>query len=104
MGVTIHFKGSLHNEAGLVQVVDAAQRLAQREDWEWDMIEGDVVNLERSLDDRTWNYTGPVRGVVLYPHENSEPLRFEFDRDLIVQDSSKRNSPLWRFTSKSWSF
>jgi len=33
--------------------------------------------------------TGRVRGIVLYPHENSEPLRLEFDRDLIVQEFIK---------------
>ena len=40
-------------------------------------------------DEQGWDYTGPTRGIVLYPHENSEPLRLEFDRDLIVQEFIK---------------
>jgi hypothetical protein len=33
--------------------------------------------------------TSRVRGIVLYLHKNSEPLRLEFDRDLIVQEFIK---------------
>jgi hypothetical protein len=39
--------------------------------------------------EREHDYTGPTRGIVLYPHKNSEPLRLEFDRDLFMQDYTK---------------
>ena len=37
----------------------------------------------------SWDYEGPVTGIVLYPHENAEPLRLEFDKDLYIQEYIK---------------
>ena len=36
-----------------------------------------------------WDYCGPVKGVVLYPSEDCDPVRFEFDRNLYVQEFTK---------------
>ena len=89
MGITIHFDGGLHDEAAFKHVIGAAQILAEREGWRWETIDASAVTLKRVRDERVWDYTGPTRGIVLYPHENSEPLRLEFDRDLIVQEFIK---------------
>jgi hypothetical protein len=40
-------------------------------------------------DEEEWNYSGPVKGIVLYPGEYCEPVRLEFDRDLYVQEYTK---------------
>jgi hypothetical protein len=89
MGVTIHFEGSLHDQARFAQVVGAAKSLAECEGWGWEAIEEKVVTLKRVLNEQARDYTGPTRGIVLYPHENSEPLRLEFDGDLFVQEFIK---------------
>jgi hypothetical protein len=89
MGVTIHFEGTLRDEAALDQVVGIAKTLAERESWRWEIVSKEVATLLRSDDEEDIEYTGPVRGIVLYPHENSEPLCLEFDRDLFMQDYIK---------------
>jgi hypothetical protein len=89
MGVTIHFEGRLRGETAFGQVIGTAKALAEREGWKWETIDEDAVTLQRERDGQDWDYSGPVKGIVLYPHENSEPLRLEFDRDLIIQEFVK---------------
>ena len=43
----------------------------------------------RVRNEEEWNYVGPVKGLVMQPHENSDPLRLEFDKDLYIQEYVK---------------
>jgi hypothetical protein len=45
--------------------------------------------LQRVRNDEEYVYSGPARGISLYPHEDCEPLHLEFDGDLFVQDFTK---------------
>jgi len=89
MGVTIHFEGRLKNEASLEQVIGAARTFAEREGWRHEPINETATTLERVRDEEDWDYHGPTSGIAVYPHENAEPLRLEFDRDLFVQEYIK---------------
>jgi hypothetical protein len=47
------------------------------------------VILKRVRDEEECEYSGPVKGLEIEPHENSEHFRLEFDRDLYIQEYCK---------------
>jgi hypothetical protein len=65
MGVTIHFEGQL------------ASSIADAEGWQIETIASGDVTLPRVRDEKDWNYTGPVKGIVIYVHEDCDPVRLE---------------------------
>ena len=89
MGVTIHFEGQLNNEAAYHKVIDVASSIADAEGWQIEPIASGDVTLPRVRDEKDWNYAGPVKGIVIYVHEDCDPVRLEFDRDLYVQEFTK---------------
>jgi len=89
MGVTIHFEGTLRDEAAFEHVIRSARTLAEQEGWKSEVIAENIATLWRVRNEEDCEYTGPTRGILLYPHENAEPLRLEFDRDLFMQDYIK---------------
>jgi hypothetical protein len=89
MGVTIHFEGCLRDEAAYENVIQTAKVFAAREGWGWQAINEARTKLERVRDEKDWDYVGPTRGIVLHPHEDSEPLRLEFDASGFVQEFIK---------------
>jgi hypothetical protein len=40
-------------------------------------------------DEEDWDYIGLTKGIVVHPHDNAEPLRFEFDDNLYIQEYCK---------------
>jgi hypothetical protein len=89
MGVTIHFEGRLRDAAAYDRVLGEATGFALQHGWMADPIEEAEVTLLRVRDEKDWDYTGPTRGVELRPHDDCDPLRLEFDRDLYVQEFVK---------------
>ncbi|MEZ5419057.1 MAG: hypothetical protein R2708_17210 [Vicinamibacterales bacterium] len=89
MGVTIHFEGQLRDEAAYQRVVEAAARFATASGWTSEPIAEPFVTLKRVRSEEDVDYEGPVKGIVLRPHENADPLRLEFDSDLYVQEYCK---------------
>src|SRR5882762_10416633 len=89
MGVTIHFEGKLKRPEAYQAVLATARRFAESQNWSWEPIEEKVTTLKRIREEKDWDYVGPVKGVVLYPHENSEPVRLEFDSELYIQEYTK---------------
>lgn len=89
MGVTIHFEGRLRNPEAYEAVVNTAERFASEHGWEYEPIETKVTILKRVRNEEDWDYEGLIKGVVLQPHQNSEPLRLEFDSDLYIQEYTK---------------
>jgi hypothetical protein len=89
MGVTIHFEGTLRDEAAFEHVIRSARTRAEQEGWKSEVIAEDIATLWRVRNEEDCEYTGPTRGILLYPHENAEPLRLEFDRALFMQDYIK---------------
>jgi len=89
MGVTIHFEGQLKNEAAYQELIGVASSIANTEGWPVEPIASGEVILSRVRYEKDWDYTGPVKGIVIFLHEDCDPVRLEFDRDLYVQEFIK---------------
>lgn len=89
MGVTIHFEGRLRDADAYDAVVNVARQFADERGWEHEPIKEELTTLKRVRNEEDWDYESVVTGIVLQPHQNSEPLRLEFDADLFVQDYTK---------------
>lgn len=90
MGVTIHFKGQLRDEDAYLRVMDAATSFATEQCWSSEPIKSEQAKRLRVTDDeQDWDYIGPVKGIVLYPGEDCEPVHLEFDAELYVQEYTK---------------
>lgn len=90
MGVTIHFEGQLLGEDSFRSLIATAIDFATTHGWLTEPIESEQTTLLRVRDnEEEWNYSGPVRGVVLYPSDDCDPVRLEFDTDLYVQEFVK---------------
>ena len=89
MGVTIHFEGQLLSEAAYAEVLALAKAYAKEQDWPHEPIDCEEAQLSRVRNDEDWDYAGTTRGIALFPHEDSEPVRLEFDRDLFIQEFTK---------------
>lgn len=89
MGVTIHFEGSLREAKSLESVVRVAREFAAGAQWPTESLDRDHVTLERVRGGSKEYYSGPVRGIALYPHPDCEPFRLEFDGNLYIQEYSK---------------
>jgi hypothetical protein len=87
MGVTIHIDGKLlgasEYDALLVREFASSPR------WPMEEIREAQRVLERVRNEQDWDYIGLTRGIVVYPHDNAEPLRFEFDDNLYIQEYCK---------------
>jgi hypothetical protein len=89
MGVTIHFEGQLSSEQAYRELVELASSIAESEGWRTESIGSDEVTLLRVRDEKDWDYTGPVKGIAVFLHDDCDPVRFEFDKDLYVQEFTK---------------
>ena len=89
MGVTIHFEGQLRGEEQYVALLQEVEAFAIARDWRFRPIDEAEMVLNRVIDERDVDYVGPVIGIELLPHPKSDPLRFEFDRDLFMQQFCK---------------
>jgi len=89
MGITIHFEGRLAGEVAFHNLTNTAKEFARTRGWGIESVELEEVALQRVRGEKDWDYTGPIRGVVLYPHIDCEPVRLEFDRDFYVQSFTK---------------
>ena len=89
MGVTIHFEGQLSGEDAYSAVISLAEVFASAHGWEAQHFTSPQASLSRVRDERDWDYFGPTKGIELRPHANSEPVRFEFDETLYIQEYTK---------------
>lgn len=89
MGITIHFEGKLKNDENYALIIKKIAEFSDFHDWEYFQFKNDSVKLERVRNDEEWDYVGSTKGIQVQPHENSEPLNFEFDEDLYIQDYCK---------------
>lgn len=89
MGITIHYQGRLRSEQELELVLDLVRAAARSAGWALKDVNNAHGTLERVFDEVEQNYKGPVRGVVVQPHADSEPLHVLFGDDLLMQDCCK---------------
>jgi hypothetical protein len=87
MGVTVHFRGKLKGDEAFTELVRCVTEIAAAETLLTETFENSEVKLLRVREDEeAWDYVGPTKGIVLYLHEDCEPVRLEFDRDLYIQE------------------
>ena len=89
MGVTIHFEGRIKHPKAYPLLLDVLQEYAAVHGWAVKQISEEQRTLERVRDEKDWDYSGITFGLELQPGENSDPLRFEFDKDYFVQEFIK---------------
>jgi len=85
MGVTIHYEGRLRNPEAYDELVDRVKRAADRHEWLFSAVLARKVHVPRMVDGRQEEYVGPLKGVVVNPHENCEALRLLFDNTGYMQ-------------------
>jgi hypothetical protein len=89
MGVTIHFEGRIKHPKAYPLLLDALQEYAAVHNWPLNQILEKQRTLKRVCDEKDWDYSGITFGLELQPSENSDPLRFEFDKNYFVQEFIK---------------
>lgn len=89
MGVTIHFDGKLLGASEYDALLRQVRDFASSQSWPTEEIHEAQRSLERVRNEQDWDYIGLTKGIVVYPHDNAEPLRFEFDDNLHIQEYCK---------------
>lgn len=89
MGVTIHYEGGLLDEAAYERFLETAETFAAKRRWPSRKIEEAEARLIREGEEGPIEYVGPSRGVEFLPHSGADPLRFEFDQNLFMQEFCK---------------
>lgn len=79
----------MKSKAAFEQVMFTARKWAESNQWPISDIPRENRVLHRVRNEADWDYSGFTEGVLLQPHQDSEPLRLEFDEDLYVQDYIK---------------
>jgi hypothetical protein len=79
----------LKTPAAYPLLLDELREYAESRGWPCESISERQTTLKRVREERDWDYSGPTLGLQLHPDENSDPLRFEFDRDYYVQEFVK---------------
>jgi len=90
LGVTVHFEGRLKGPEALGSLLNLVEKTARAKTWLTEKFENSVVTLSRvRADDEEWDYIGPTKGIILYLHEDCDPVRLEFDQDFYIQEFVK---------------
>jgi hypothetical protein len=89
MGVTIHFEGKLSSPDNFQRVISIAISHAEEYNLPYVHIQEERKLLERVRDEKSWDYEGPVKGIQLQPHYNTDPFILEFDENFYLQDYCK---------------
>ncbi|MBW8361855.1 MAG: hypothetical protein K0M56_06675 [Kaistella sp.] len=59
------------------------------QNWQYFFFENEYKLLERVKEEKNWDYEGPTKGIQIQTDEKCEPLIFEFDKDLYIQEYCK---------------
>ena len=89
MGITIHFEGKLKQIKAVEKVVGAVRNFAEQNNMPYAEFAEDNMLLKRVKDEKDWDYYSSTIGIEIQPHENTDPLRFEFDKNGYIQDYCK---------------
>lgn len=88
-GVTIHYEGRAPDAAAVERVLAAASEEAKRNGWQIRDDSSSDISMKRVVDERDVPYRGPVRGIVLQPSPECEPIHLQFDSNMFMQDFVK---------------
>jgi hypothetical protein len=89
MGITIHFEGQLKDASAYQHLVELISSVANAEGWQVERIASSETTLTRIRDGQEWDYVGPAKGILVSIAEDCDPVRFEFDNTLYVQEFTK---------------
>ena len=89
MGVTIHFEGQVKGPTAYSLLIDEIREFGASHAWPLEELPLSDRCLKRVRDEKDCDYSGPTFGIVLSPHPNCDPLRFEFDKDFYIQEFVK---------------
>ena len=96
MGLTIHYQGQLQSETAYAAFIKFVEEYAEAHAWPAHPIPIARRERVRMLQPEDPDapefedfYDGPTQGISLLPHPDCEPLDFEFDRDLYMQNWCK---------------
>ena len=89
MGVTIHFDGKLLGSSEYDALLRQVRDFASSQKWPTEDIYEAQRSLERVRNEQDLDYIGLTKGIIVYPHDKAEPLRFEFDDNLYIQEYCK---------------
>ncbi|MGA9636873.1 hypothetical protein [Flavobacterium sp.] len=89
MGVTIHFEGKLKSDFEYEKVMLNAKAFAEANRMEYTFFTEEKKILLRHKDGEAWDYSGPTKGIRIQPHENTDPLLLEFDKNNYIQEYCK---------------
>jgi hypothetical protein len=89
MGVRVHFEGRLKSAQALSSLLLHIEEIGRADTLLTERFENSQAKLGRGSEERPWDYVGPTKGILLYLHEDCEPLRLEFDRELYIQERVK---------------
>ena len=92
MGITIHYQGRLKGSAALKELTARVKPVAEQREWLYKEIDAKEATLIRSIDEEIVEYVGPVKGIMVLPHVESEAVRFIFDKDWYMQEFTKTQS------------
>ena len=74
-GITVHFDGAAQTAEAIDAIIAEVTATAKAREWRVEPVTQERCELERTIGDKATKYVGPVRGVVLYPHDMCEPVR-----------------------------
>jgi hypothetical protein len=75
MGVTIHIDGKLLGASEYDALLHQVREFASSHRWPMEEIHEARRFLERVRNEQDWDYIGLTKGIVVYPHDDAEPLR-----------------------------
>jgi len=85
MGVTIRYEGRLRSPDSYDELAARVKQVADRHEWLFSAILAKKVHLPRIVDGEVDEYVGPLKGVVVNPHQDCEAVRFLFDATGFMQ-------------------
>jgi hypothetical protein len=88
-GVTIHYEGRAADTAAVERVLVAVSDEAKRNGWQSRDASSTDVSVKRVIDEKDVPYRGPIRGIVLQPQPECEPIYVQFDSNMFMQDFVK---------------
>lgn len=91
MGITIHYQGRARDDGAVGRVLDAAEAFARERGWvcqRCDVEDGVVERYDMELEEFV-AHRGRVRGIVIVPHKECEPVMIEFTPDRRIQHFTK---------------
>lgn len=88
-GVTIHYEGTAKSPDAVAEILSSVTTFAKKHSWSVEDASSKDGQLKRIIEEKDKDYKGRITGVVVRITDNCEPLHFQFDDNLFMQDYVK---------------